>query len=766
MPRIRDNRNDWDALQRAAEREAAPAPRRNADVCERADRGEGRTAQVSATNPLPPPSGVRGWLNRLLRQAQGRPLLRQVQGRPPLWAEGITQGLQPGDARQVAAEIGDLPWAEREPLLRVAAELITPDMPAERRNGLLYTLRRDPAVLNDADLVRQLSETTWGLEGSEWLMMVVQMLATPNAERASVVASARHFFTADMSAQTRCIFVRGLAPVPEAEHPSVLECALALTPNASFQDSRYHSLIGWLARIPRAERPRVVQLTRALSSHVSPPASTRRALAVVGTVEILSQMTADAREAFAGHLAVARVLDIADEGLIDAFRALARVPPAQRASVAHHAAAFYMPACGNQGQIIVLLGRVAEPERADFVALCQQMRDAVTREDLPILMNALAHTPAAERAQHAERLRRRYLRPDDPHAATGAPVRPAVNLENVMDHTRIDAASAATQRLRLRFPSGLGEQDTNVQALVQHVNELAPASALSAAQQQAQWAAFAQHMADMPPTANAPLQQLASTLAAANAAPKRVPSTWLAPLAGFAKGVSFVPMHAHEPMSRYHPPQNSRATLLASWLGHLGQFAYLSRDSSAPQTDRDRQIEAFVAHVRRFEVSTLPVLTRVRGRTQATERENALRTLTGASRPGDYSEAVTADRQFTELTGLVWQAIAAAPEQDRHNMQHSLVLALAQCIEDDGHRVCGVGQQQRFVNVVEAQALTPSQKLTALSEEFAKEHAEPSAAQVRNFETHALGEAAALYGAGSPDLQDFTQQLRAYLQLL
>jgi hypothetical protein len=153
-----------------------------------------------------------------------------------------------------------------------------------------------------------------------------------------------------------------------------------------------------------------------------------------------------------------------------------------------------------------------------------------------------------------------------------------------------------------------------------------------------------------------------------------------------------------------------------------------------------------IANYAQTHFSRSPEFTTPRGRTGG-ELPNALRTLQGGWRPGDYSASLQDNEQFSfaagggigtgELCALVWQAIATygskLPVDERVKeielMRHALVMALGQCIEDDGHRVCNVGVtqrlvrflQKRFPEVGEEPMATAGELLCAFGRELAME---------------------------------------------
>ena len=105
-----------------------------------------------------------------------------------------------------------------------------------------------------------------------------------------------------------------------------------------------------------------------------------------------------------------------------------------------------------------------------------------------------------------------------------------------------------------------------------------------------------------------------------------------------------------------------------------------------------------------------------------TAEQNALRTLRDPIREGDYGQCLKenatyrlrdSDIALGSLCAQVWRGIEAhyaAQMQDpwlapkaaatRESLRRDLLMQLAECIEDDGHRVCGVGMSERLAMVL------------------------------------------------------------------
>ena len=801
-----------------------PAPANAAQ----ADRGtvDSYQAAGSGAHPGLGRAALSGGVDESLRVRNGSLLhraYRRRHGTLPLWADHVTRGLPHTAAQELVRHVRLPASLYRDRLWVAAGWVILPEMALAERKNILDRLLQMPALSLEALVVHlhELLSLHENVHYRGWL--TARLLQSPDLSPQALVAhltrlgahdmdtlsrwrftsllckipsqdqlqfvdAMRVFFPPGMSGQDRRVnwtllslvdetqlfsavtaaasvvsrwprphayvgLVSAMGRMPQAERAGVVEALHVLSINGEVANMGL--LTTRLAETPGPERPRLVQLVRVeLASYVQP---NQQAAAVLPLVDALASMPAADRESFSTLLHVAGVTRFPNLAYVHAFTALAAIPSGQRRSVARHVASLQRDdLVWHFAHVINAMGRVEEGERAAFVQICLETlygQPMLSARVLLERLDSIAATPAAERAEHARRLR---------DAATAVP-QPRVDLENVMDHRRRSAAEAVVQRLETRFPNGRMRFSYR-QALESHLVDLGRTLQTSEAQQRQQWHAFAQHMASMPSApGQGPLQALVAAMA--EPTPEAPPlEAWAAGLCEFAKAAGFAPIGRPESMADYHAPMDPQATPLASWLGHLQQFAYVPRGSSAAQPALDAHIEAFVAHVRQFEISTLPVLARVRGRTRATELENACRTLLGESRPGDYTAAVLETPMFKRLVGMVWQAIDAAPAQDQANMRHSLVMALAQCIEDDGHRVCGVGQAQRFAGVVEAQTFTPSQKLTALSEDFAKAHESPTPAQVQDFEGGALQEARTLYGADTPDMNAFARLLGEYIR--
>lgn len=169
-----------------------------------------------------------------------------------------------------------------------------------------------------------------------------------------------------------------------------------------------------------------------------------------------------------------------------------------------------------------------------------------------------------------------------------------------------------------------------------------------------------------------------------------------------------------------------------------------------------------------------------------TERTNAVRTLVGARQRGDYSEALVTnppwngDIHLGTAVAKVWLAIqryqaprAQDTEAHQRNMRFTLARNLAQCIEDDGHRVCEVGLAERLVLVLQGYypgiALddTPAQVLSEMARRWADERGNrtPHPVEIEMFRRCATQTYAASFpgAANQENRATFARDLAAYL---
>jgi hypothetical protein len=199
-----------------------------------------------------------------------------------------------------------------------------------------------------------------------------------------------------------------------------------------------------------------------------------------------------------------------------------------------------------------------------------------------------------------------------------------------------------------------------------------------------------------------------------------------------------------------------------------------------------------LAHRQGADAQTLS-LSRIRG--GATEKENALRVLAGQAHPQDFTLSLTHNPSYTmangeqiglgDLTAMVWHGIGThqSASGDKHTtlleqdlMRHSLVLALAQSIEDDGHRVCGQGLSQRLVVPLQGYVeglnaeiyVTPAEFFRESAHAFARSmmNAEPTALQFASFRRETLAQAAKQWNANSPFYREVVQQMDQWEELL
>jgi hypothetical protein len=195
-------------------------------------------------------------------------------------------------------------------------------------------------------------------------------------------------------------------------------------------------------------------------------------------------------------------------------------------------------------------------------------------------------------------------------------------------------------------------------------------------------------------------------------------------------------------------------------------------------------------------------LYRQRGPDGQTELQHALRVLFDAPRGRDYSSAVRENTPFRidgdrsigvgVLCGLVWDFActfekagntAEQNAQERTLIRHAVINALAQCIEDDGHRVCDVGITQRLTKLLTGRLpglkaeppVTPGELLAAFGLSFNRqlelEKRDATADDVAKLREAALAQGNKVY-AEQPELNakfasDFEEFIRlSYAELL
>lgn len=94
------------------------------------------------------------------------------------------------------------------------------------------------------------------------------------------------------------------------------------------------------------------------------------------------------------------------------------------------------------------------------------------------------------------------------------------------------------------------------------------------------------------------------------------------------------------------------------------------------------------------------------------EISNAIYALTGGRKANDFPNFLSPSEMTMQgggaaitlktLLARTWIAIKNHNnKQESENMKHSLILALGNCIEKDGHRVCAVGKTQRILSVLQ-----------------------------------------------------------------
>lgn len=162
-----------------------------------------------------------------------------------------------------------------------------------------------------------------------------------------------------------------------------------------------------------------------------------------------------------------------------------------------------------------------------------------------------------------------------------------------------------------------------------------------------------------------------------------------------------------------------------------------------------------------------------------TEIVNARRTLLDPSSSGDFSKAMIENPSYIlglpgvgQLAAMVWKRIHSEDYTPhvQENLRLSFVKALAHCIEEDGHRVCGVGQTQRLLQVlqgyesgihIDREVVTVNQLLSALASKYQAELAQGESCAVF---TTMLSDARATFSAQSKEYQEFEVELREFFK--
>lgn len=182
-------------------------------------------------------------------------------------------------------------------------------------------------------------------------------------------------------------------------------------------------------------------------------------------------------------------------------------------------------------------------------------------------------------------------------------------------------------------------------------------------------------------------------------------------------------------------------------------------------------------------------LSRRRGRTGRVI-ENARRTLDGPRMSDDYSDSLASGNvsmvmpegaiDVGDIAARVWRRIerhvSDTPEEsarEQRAMRWSYLMALEQCIEDDGHRVCGVGLTERLVGVLQGycpdihadpEVITPRQLLCELGLAWQGRLADASDASVCTaFRREAMARAREVFGASGPEVRHFERELEQFL---
>lgn len=158
----------------------------------------------------------------------------------------------------------------------------------------------------------------------------------------------------------------------------------------------------------------------------------------------------------------------------------------------------------------------------------------------------------------------------------------------------------------------------------------------------------------------------------------------------------------------------------------------------------------------------------------------------------DYTGPISSNPHYSrnmpglgQMAALVWQLAdgytnkdldSGTIEKTRDNLRASFIRALAECIEDDGHRVCNIGVSQRLLTVL--QGYYPELEIDAdvgintdvpktsfgpflneLCAEYERDQTTPAIAdEPASFYRHALDSAANYYGATTDEFNEFRQQ--------
>ena len=235
-----------------------------------------------------------------------------------------------------------------------------------------------------------------------------------------------------------------------------------------------------------------------------------------------------------------------------------------------------------------------------------------------------------------------------------------------------------------------------------------------------------------------------------------------------------------------HARRISRTEKAIAWL--QGEFSTQAMDVGALIRKFATLLEAIAAR----EIGTEPYASLHRKRNGQPEYANAQRILVGPADDRDFTEPLNTgpllkltreDIRLDTLLALVWAACERyvhkqpTPQQEAQtslNLTHSLLLGLAQCVEDDGHGVCPAGISQRLVQVVQGyypeiqlDLHSPQAILLACGAEFEREYPEVrDEATLAAFAARSKAHALTYYPADSEGYALFASQLDDYIELL
>lgn len=162
------------------------------------------------------------------------------------------------------------------------------------------------------------------------------------------------------------------------------------------------------------------------------------------------------------------------------------------------------------------------------------------------------------------------------------------------------------------------------------------------------------------------------------------------------------------------------------------------------------------------------------------EKKSIRNTLSSPRSQFDLSDSLMSNSEYDDEFGLgqlaaaIWKLADQKPD-DKENIVYSFYKALAECIEEDGHRVCSIGISQRLVTVLQGYFDEVSvdtkanyqQYLIAVCEEFMKEtSSEIDEKTAAAFNAYALSKASEYFSHDSVELGKFKAELEAYLKSL